>query len=52
MTDEQARRERTYGQIWQQFKADFLPKGLREQELRDIHHRWINARAYAEGGPR
>jgi hypothetical protein len=42
------KQEKSYRQIWAEFKAEFLPKGLRERELREIHLRWINARAYAD----
>lgn len=53
MTEEQGRRpERSHKQIWDQFRAEFEPKGLTERELRTIHQRWIDARVYADGGPR
>ena len=41
---------RTYGQIWERYKAEFMPKGLTERELRQIHVKWIDARAYADRG--
>lgn len=42
----------SYKQIWALFRDIYTKTGLTEHELRQIHQRWVDARAYAEGGPR
>lgn len=49
MSEQQPRWARTYGQIWQEFRDEYVPRGLSERELRQIHLKWIQIRALVTG---